>query len=51
MNEEIIELQENINRIIEFHARLKLFLLDLKGLKSPDVDRLFRKHQVEISQK
>jgi len=42
------ELQKSTERIMEFHERLRLFLLALKELHNPDVDKLFEEHQVEV---
>ncbi len=44
----IDDLNEATGEIVEFHERLQLFLLALKGLNNSDVDRVFSEHEVKI---
>jgi len=43
------QLQEALGEMVEFHERLKHFLLALKEINNPDVDRIFSEHQVEVT--
>lgn len=49
--EVINELQESYRKTLLFYEALRDFLLALKELHNPDVDRLFDEHQVEVREK